>query len=119
MDEQTAVNLIIFAWRARCGITTITLPGIPHGRLQGTVCTTFDNIREKIGEPSYFNMDKVTVEWCVFANVPNWKTHTFDFVRFTIYDWKELKTPTGLYDWHIGGETKQSFEVARQLLTRQ
>ena len=119
MDEQTAANIIRFAWKARNGILVMTQPCSNNGCHQGTIKPTFNNIREKLGEPTFYNQDKSTVEWNVSAYVPNWKTHKFEVASFAIYDWKETQTPTGMHEWHVGGKNKQAIEVARQLLTHQ
>ena len=64
--------------------------------LQGYVVTTFAELLKTVGEPTRYDLDKVTVEW-------GFKSR--DGVVFTIYDYKEQVTPTEVYRWHIGGHT--------------
>ena len=65
--------------------------------LMGYVLTTYERIVEVFGEP-VGGGDKSTAEWDItFA----------DGKVATIYDWKEYSTPMGLYQWHIGGRSKE------------
>lgn len=68
----------------------------PHaaGSLQGFCTTTYSNLIALLGEPHVHRGDKTTVEWA-------FRCH--NGTVFTVYDWKEIATPTGPYPWHIGG----------------
>ncbi len=67
--------------------------------LRGHVRTTYQALYALLGEPHERNGDKTTVFWCFEMN---------NGECFTVYDWKEISTPEGNYDWHIGGH---SFEA--------
>ena len=69
--------------------------------LQGYMPAYLHQLIEVFGEPDGGG-DKTTVEWCLEFE---------DGTVATIYDWKEYDTPTGLYQWHIGG--KSNLAVAR------
>jgi hypothetical protein len=66
--------------------------------LQGYVKAYYHELVERFGEPEYGG-DKTTVEWCLEFE---------DGTVATIYDWKEYDTPTGSYNWHIGGKSKEA-----------
>jgi hypothetical protein len=62
----------------------------------GYLPTTYDTLREKLGEPltGYSGDEKVTCEWIIeFENGS----------VGTIYDWKTNATPLNEYNWHVGG----------------
>jgi hypothetical protein len=66
--------------------------------LQGKMSAYYHQLVEVFGEPDGGG-DKTTVEWCLEFE---------DGTIATIYDWKEYDTPTGRYDWHIGGKNKSA-----------
>jgi hypothetical protein len=66
--------------------------------LQGKMSAYYHQLVEVFGEPDGGG-DKTTVEWCLEFE---------DGTIATIYDWKEYDTPTGRYDWHIGGKNKDA-----------
>ena len=66
--------------------------------LQGYIRAYYHQLVEVFGEPDGGG-DKTTVEWCLEFE---------DGTIATIYDWKEYDTPTGRYDWHIGGKNKDA-----------
>ena len=66
--------------------------------LQGYVTTTYAFLVEKLGKPLEGD-DKVTAEWILKFE---------DGTVATIYDYKEYRTPKGVYDWHIGGQFTES-----------
>jgi len=74
--------------------------------LQGYVGTTFAKLQDLLGE-GLGGGDKTTQEWCIEFS---------DGTVATIYDWKEYDTPTGHYDWHIGGTEKRAVQLVKDLL---
>ena len=71
------------------------------GSLQGGIEATFDQLVEVFGRPyngpDDHEGDKVSCEWNLLFNNGTYAT---------IYDYKENgKTPRGMYDWHIGGQS--------------
>ena len=66
--------------------------------LQGHIQAYYHDLVEVFGEPDGGG-DKTTVEWCLEFE---------DGTIATIYDWKEYETPTGRYNWHIGGKNKDA-----------
>lgn len=70
--------------------------------LQGYLQATYDELVEVFGKPHYgpdADEDKITCEW---------QMEYEDGTVATIYDYKTRSTPFGLYQWHIGGYTKQA-----------
>ena len=74
--------------------------------LQGYVGTNFAKLQDLLGE-GLGGGDKTTQEWCIEFS---------DGTVATIYDWKEYATPTGHYDWHIGGTEKRAVQLVKDLL---
>ena len=74
--------------------------------LQGYIPATYDQLVERFGQPEGGG-DKTTVEWMLQFE---------DGTVATIYDWKEYSTPLYVYDWHIGGKSKQAVARVRQAL---
>lgn len=72
--------------------------------LQGYMPAYLHQLIEVFGEPEYGG-DKTTVEWALEFE---------DGTVATIYDWKEYDTPTHLYHWHIGGESKRAVSLVTQ-----
>lgn len=66
--------------------------------LQGYVETTYDRLVDLFGD-SLGGGDKTTQEWVLEFS---------DGTIATIYDWKTYNTPMGMYDWHVGGKSKQA-----------
>ena len=70
--------------------------------LQGYVVTTFKELVNTFGAPTYGETSgdgKVSCEWCLQFS---------DGTVATIYDYKEDATPMGEYSWHIGGQSIDS-----------
>ena len=70
--------------------------------LQGYVVTTFKELVNTFGAPTYGETSgdgKTTCEWCLEFS---------DGTVATIYDYKEDATPMGEYSWHIGGTSIES-----------
>jgi hypothetical protein len=65
-----------------------------YGSLKGYCATTYSDLVSLLGLPHKRCSDKTTVEWAFRCN---------NGTIFTVYDWKQPSTPTGLYRWHIGG----------------
>ena len=84
--------------------------------LVGTVKTTYTELVEKFGEPTYTNGDKTTAEWCLefecdADNGSLGEDGNVEYVTATIYDWKTFDTPMGEYDWHIGGFSEEAVDA--------
>lgn len=77
--------------------------------LQGYIRTTLDNLIETLGVPKsrrdYEN--KVTVEWSLELS---------DGTIIIIYDWKQVSTPRGLYNWNVGGHSPQALTLLGEIL---
>lgn len=71
----------------------------PSGGLKGYCRTTFACLVAALGQPHTDYGDKITVEWAF---------RCANGTTFHVYDWKESSTPTGPYDWHIGGSSEQA-----------
>lgn len=72
--------------------------------LQGYMQAYYHQLVEVFGEPEGGG-DKTTVEWCLEFE---------DGTVATIYDWKEYETPTGKYNWHIGGRSQKAVDRVMQ-----
>jgi hypothetical protein len=75
--------------------------------LVGYVNTTFDFLRQKLGEPLETSCDKINTQWII--EFP-------DNTICTIYDWKLSKTPYHPYNWHIGGHKASAIVKLQDLL---
>ena len=87
--------------------------------LKGYVNTTYDDLVDRFGEPTYTNGDKITAEWALEFKVLDEDAEDnddFDYVTATIYDWKETATPMGKYNWHIGGFDSRAVEAVEKAL---
>jgi len=64
--------------------------------LQGYVRTTYDQLEELLGPPSYLGSSdgKVHCEWLIVVE---------DHIPISVYDYKNEYTPLDEYEWHIGG----------------
>ena len=69
----------------------------------GTVKTTYSELVEVFGQPTFKGGDKTTSEWRISFKVYNTADDDFDYITATIYDWKMDSTPIGQHDWHVGG----------------
>jgi hypothetical protein len=65
--------------------------------LVGYVSTTYDALKEKLGDPIDVRSGdgKVSCKWILESD---------DGTIMTIYDWKMEETPKWKYKWHIGGK---------------
>lgn len=73
--------------------------GVSGTCLQGYVHTTYAHLLHVLGKPTCRDGDKTTCEWDIKFD---------DGTIATIYDWKTDSTPTGPYDWHVGGSEPRS-----------
>jgi hypothetical protein len=71
--------------------------------LRGKIKTTYGELVEKFGPPTFKGGDKTTAEWNLDFYVEDNEYGEEDYVTATIYDWKMDSTPIGEHDWHIGG----------------
>ena len=85
--------------------------------LKGFVKTTYADLVEKFGEPTYTSGDKTTAEWNLEfeVDVPHYGGGT-EYVTATIYDWKTCSTPMGEYEWHVGGYNMDALYVIEKAL---
>jgi hypothetical protein len=75
--------------------------------LQGYIRTTYDELVNIFGLPTEYKGDKLNVQWAIlFSNG----------VVATIYDWKMSAAPLGVYDWHIGGKSKEAIDCVKDAL---
>jgi methionine synthase II (cobalamin-independent) len=77
--------------------------------LKGYVRTTLAELTEVFGAPTYdepSSDNKVNTEW----------TLLIDDVLVTVYNWKTGETPTGLYDWHVGGHDSSAEELVQDCI---
>lgn len=73
--------------------------------LQGYVRVTLAELISVLGAPHMTDGDKTTAEWAFQVG---------DAV-FTIYDYKEDRTPVELYDWHVGGFDSSVLIIVKNL----
>jgi len=77
--------------------------------LRGYVQTTLAELTEVFGEPTNDEPspdEKVQTQWVLLI----------DDVLVTIYDWKTGTTPTGLYDWHVGGHDSRAEQLVQDCI---
>lgn len=83
--------------------------------------TTYHTLKDQLGEPTYSTGDpdeKVNTEW-VFRIQYTTPTHDVDDWSaqwITIYNWKDGRTPTEEYDWHIGSSEYVDHELLEAAL---
>lgn len=85
--------------------------------LMGTVRTTYYNLVEVLGEPTYTEAnpyEKVACEWTIDAKVED--EDDFYYKPLSVYCWKTGRIPTEQYDWHIGGNDYQAVEIAEKII---
>ena len=69
--------------------------------LRGRIKTTYGDLVEKFGNPTFKGGDKITAEWNLDFYVDD--DGEEDYVTATIYDWNMDSTPFSEHEWHIGG----------------
>lgn len=72
--------------------------------LQGYVAATFDELCDVFGEPHFYDDGKTSVEWGLVFE---------DTTIASIYDGNEVTSPTGKYEWHVGGSTKRAVALVQ------
>ena len=82
--------------------------------LKGFVKTTYADLVEKFGEPTYTSGDKTTAEWNLEFRVD--EDGVTEYITATIYDWKTCSTPMGEYEWHVGGYNMDALYVIEKAL---
>jgi hypothetical protein len=99
--------------------------GVCGTSLMGKVRTTYDNLVDAFGEPTYdashSGDGKVCVEWTLefIVEIEDQYEIYEDCITATVYAWKEASIPYGEYDWHIGGHDFGAVEcVETALATR-
>ena len=86
---------------------------------QGVINTTYDEIVEKFGEPTYTDAspyEKVNAQWSLQFDVPTEDGEDYDYVTATIYNWKRGYIPTEKYEWHIGGFDFEAVDLVQKVL---
>lgn len=86
---------------------------------QGVINTTYDEIVEKFGEPTYTDAspyEKVNAQWSIQFDVPTEDGEDYDYVTATIYNWKMGYIPTEKYEWHIGGFDFEAVDLVQKVL---
>ena len=86
---------------------------------QGVINTTYDEIVEKFGEPTYTDAspyEKVNAQWSLQFDVPTEDGEDYDYVTATIYNWKMGYIPTEKYEWHIGGFDFEAVDLVQKVL---
>ena len=81
---------------------------------KGYVKTTYADLVEKFGEPTYTYGDKTTAEWKLEFEVD--EDGDTEYVTATIYDWKTCYTPMGEYEWHVGGHSTDALYMVEEAL---
>ena len=84
--------------------------------LQGTIKITYQELVDIFGNPTFRikessirkNDNKTTCEWQI----------EIDDRIISIYDWKEDVTPLYLYDWHIGGKSKDDIKKILEIVSK-
>lgn len=76
---------------------------------QGSINTTYDELKEVLGEPSYTDADpyaKVSCEWVLNVKVLDDFAEDEDdwsYEQMSVYAWKYGRIPTEECQWNIGG----------------
>ena len=90
--------------------------------LKGYVKTTYGQLVKTFGEPTYTDAspyEKVNAEWNLEFTIPftdEWGEEDFNYVKATIYNWKDGYIPTEEYEWHIGGFDHEAVECVEKVL---
>ena len=90
--------------------------------LQGYVKTTYGQLVKAFGEPTMTDAspyEKVNAEWMLEFTIPftdEWGEEDFNYVKATIYNWKDGYIPTEEYNWHIGGFDCEAVDCVEKVL---
>jgi hypothetical protein len=90
--------------------------------LKGHIKTTYGQLVKTFGEPTHTDAspyEKVNAEWTLEFTIPftdEWGEEDFNYVKATIYNWKDGYVPTEEYDWHIGGFDYEAVECVEKVL---
>ena len=87
---------------------------------QGSVFTTYQILKDILGEPQYTDADpleKVSCEWTLKAEVVNDYGDT-EFQVASIYAWKYGYIPTDECQWNIGGNSYIAQDIIEQIIER-
>ena len=90
--------------------------------LQGYVKTTYGQLVKAFGEPTETDAspyEKVNAQWTLEFTVPftdEWGEEDFNYVKATIYNWKDGYIPIEEYNWHIGGFDNEAVECVEKVL---
>ena len=90
--------------------------------LKGYVKTTYGQLVKTFGEPTYTDAspyEKVNAEWTLEFTIPftdEWGEEDFNYVKATIYNWKDGYVPTEEYKWHIGGFNYEAVDCVEKVL---
>jgi len=78
--------------------------------LMGYIRANYNDLVAVFGEPHFYepgNNDKVQCEW----------DFEYNGEVFTIYDWKEYRDPKLVFEWHIGGKTRNVINIVKYFAT--
>ena len=90
--------------------------------LQGHIKTTYGQLVKTFGEPTYTDAspyEKVNAQWSLEFTIPftdEWGEEDFNYVKATIYNWKDGYIPTEEYNWHIGGFDCEAVDCVEKVL---
>jgi len=71
---------------------------------QGTVKASYQQLVDLFGLPQFYGDNKIQAEWRVLFS-DRFSDGTINYVKATIYDWKQDKDPETLVEWHVGGNS--------------
>jgi hypothetical protein len=90
---------------------------------KGYVKTTYADLVEKFGEPTYTNGADTTAEWNLEFEVDAdngslGEDGNIEYVTATIYDYRTYDTPMGEYNWHVGGYGMDAVYLVMEVLSK-
>ena len=95
---------------------------VNRSSLKGYVKTTYGQLVKTFGEPTHTDAspyEKVNAEWMLEFTIPftdEWGEEDFNYVKATIYNWKDGYVPTEEYNWHIGGFDNEAVDCVEKVL---
>lgn len=84
---------------------------------QGEIITTYDELHNLFGTPSYTDADpyeKVSCEWVLNVKVEDGDDSVYEQV--SIYAWKYGRIPTEECQWNIGGFNYDAQEIVSTII---